>query len=182
MTASILARSEKSVKPTEEHWRWVPGFEGSYEVSTCGNVRSRKTGHCHMMKKKYNRKTGYEYVILFSPGKSKTVSVHRLVALAFIPNPNGYDTVNHRDECKTNNAVENLEWCSQAYNSMYSSHKRRKRVIMKSLDGDVVAEFPSLESAATVTGLSKSAISQVANGIHMSAGGFSFEYMDGDAA
>ena len=124
-----------------EEWRNVVGYEGLYEVSSTGRVKSvqRKAN------KKYGERTvpecmmkpqkalnGYRKVVLCSKIGKKSHYIHRLVAEAFLPNPNNYTDVNHKDEDKTNNRLENVEWCSRLYNCNYGtrnervSEKRRK--------------------------------------------------------
>ena len=93
------------------------------------------------MKPKHNRFTGYDYVILSKGGKSKTFSIHRLVAIAFIPNPSSLPQVNHKNEVKTDNRVTNLEWCTPAYNSNYSKEKKYKGVSIYDPEGRLVATF-----------------------------------------
>lgn len=79
------------------------------------------------MKMKFGKnKDGYLRVVLYKEGKGKTIKVHRLVAQAFIPNPNNYPCVNHKDECKTNNCVDNLEWCDQKYNVNFGNGIKRR--------------------------------------------------------
>lgn len=156
----------------QPRWRPVSGYDGEYEVSDDGRVLSRKNGHLHEMALKHNRFTGYEYVILFRKGKSRTRSVHRLVAEAFIPNPNGYPEVNHINEVKTDNRVSNLEWCDSAYNSNYSKHRRYKRVNAFTPEGTLAATFESRTIAANFLGVSKSAVTKAINGATASCCGF----------
>lgn len=111
----------------EEIWKEIEGYEGEYEVSNLGNVRSlnyRRSGKLKLLKQ-YTDKKGYEYVRLSKNGKGKIYKVHRLVAMAFIPNPDNLPIVNHIDECKNNNMVSNLEWCTVAYNNTYGTARKR---------------------------------------------------------
>lgn len=107
----------------KEVWRDIKNYEGLYEVSNFGNVRSLKFGKIKYLKPA-NNGFGYYHVILCKNGQKKYFKVHRLVANAFIENPNGYNEINHIDEDKTNNKVENLEWCTHKYNKRFSSAKR----------------------------------------------------------
>ena len=120
----------------QEIWKDINGYEGIYQVSNLGNVRSFKYSIEGKLLKRGLDKDGYYQYILCKNGKKKSVREHKLVAEAFIPNPSNYICVNHRDENKTNNNVKNLEWCSVAYNNSYGnrlnnvskSNKRTKRV------------------------------------------------------
>lgn len=93
-------------------WAKIKGFEG-YEVSNTGYVRNAGTGE--ILKATLNT-WGYPSVTLCVEGRRKNMTVHRLVAQAFIPNPHSLPEVNHRDECKTNNSVSNLEWTTKKAN------------------------------------------------------------------
>ena len=102
-------------------WKDVPGYEGLYQVSNFGEVRSlfyRGKKLVQILKAAADKK-GYLHVGLWKDGKVRTKQVHRLVALAFIPNPNNLSVVNHIDWNKQNNRVDNLEWCTVRYNSMH---------------------------------------------------------------
>ena len=116
-----------------EEWRPIVGYEGQYEVSSYGRVRSldRYDRMNRFWKgrilKSYTDTVGYLNVRLCSNGKLKHHLVHRLVAEAFIPNPDNLPQVNHRDEVKNNNSVENLEWCDGKYNVNYGTRKIRER-------------------------------------------------------
>ena len=122
---------------TEEIWRPVVGYEGLYEVSSYGRVRSLdryvkgRYGNYRLHKGKIlspaKDKTGYLKVVLSCNGKSKTIKVHRLIAQTFILNPDNLPEVNHKDEDKTNNRVENLEFCNRKYNCNYGSRNIRRR-------------------------------------------------------
>ena len=116
---------------TEEIWRPIEGYEGLYEVSSYGRVRSLdryvKSKSYRLHKGKVlspgKEKVGYLFVNLAYNGKHKTIRVHRLVAQAFLSNPDNLSEVNHKDEDKTNNSVDNLEWCDRKYNNNYGSRK-----------------------------------------------------------
>lgn len=125
----------------KEEWRDIgccKGYEefaGLYEVSNLGRMRSkdrviaykdgRKIRHKGRLLKQSLDRYGYLYVTLSINQKIKAIKVHRLVALAFIHNPNNYPVVNHKDEDKTNNMVDNLEWCTIRYNNYYGSRSSR---------------------------------------------------------
>ena len=99
----------------KEVWKDVKGYEGLYQVYDFGNVRSldrtiNSRSICGRRLKQFNDKNGYKKVVLFKKGSHIYIGVHRLVAQAFIPNPNNYPQVNHKDENKSNNCVNNLEW------------------------------------------------------------------------
>lgn len=118
-----------------EIWKEVKGFEGYYEVSNFGNVKSLNRTITDKNGVKYNRKEillkqvtnrlGYKVVTLQKNGKRYFNIVHRLVAIAFIDNPNKLKEVNHIDFDKSNNSLDNLEWCSRSYNiNHYFSNKK----------------------------------------------------------
>ena len=112
-----------------EIFKGIKGFE-NYQVSNYGNVKSLKNN----IILKPSISSGYYMIALCKDGKKHDKRVHRLVAEAFLENPNNYKEVNHKDECKTNSHVSNLEWCDRKYNINYgtgvqrSSEKRSKRV------------------------------------------------------
>ena len=116
---------------TEEIWRPILGYEGVYEVSSYGRVRSldRYDGRNHFIKGRIMKRSycsnGYLSIDLCLNGKIKKCLVHRLVALTFIPNPDNLPMVNHLDEDKTNNRVDNLEWCTAKYNINYGTARIR---------------------------------------------------------
>ena len=111
----------------KEEWRYIKEYEGLYQVSSLGRVKSlnyRNSNKEKILKLNLN-KSGYLHICLSKNGKVKAFNVHRLVAQAFIPNPNNYPIINHKDEDKSNNCVNNLEWCTYGYNSNYGTCKHR---------------------------------------------------------
>lgn len=119
-----------------EIWKDIKGFEGHYQVSNLGRVKSlsrymnHKSGGLSLLKERIlkpatNRK-GYKIVVLCLNCKEYKFTVHRLVAKTFIPNPNNYPMINHKDEDKTNNCVDNLEWCDNKYNQNYGTVVRKR--------------------------------------------------------
>ena len=115
---------------TEEIWKPIEGYEGQYEISSYGRVKSLKrpyenNGGIQWTKERIlspgKDKDGYLQVNLHCNGKQHQRKIHRLVAQAFLPNPDNLPMVNHKDEDKTNNNVDNLEWCDHRYNMNYGS-------------------------------------------------------------
>lgn len=104
-----------------EEWRPVVGYEGLYEISNTGKVINIKTGH---ILKQHKDKDGY-WVLSLKRDKYKSYFAHRLVAQAFIPNPDNLPMVNHKNEDKSNCMVDNLEWCDAKYNSTYGTARER---------------------------------------------------------
>lgn len=106
-----------------EFWKDIKGYEGLYQVSNYGRVKSlgnEASRKEKIRKVKYDR-NGYPVIILHKNGEKKFFLTHRLVAEAFMPNPDNLPEINHKDECKTNNFVENLEWCNRYYNVTYGN-------------------------------------------------------------
>ena len=112
-----------------KEWRPVIEYEGLYQVSSLGRVKSLKDNHNNTREKilrQVKLKNGYLVVNLWKGGKYKTCLVHRLVATAFLDNPNNFRCVNHKDENKENNIVSNLEWCTYQYNNTYGTCQARR--------------------------------------------------------
>lgn len=132
---------------------------------------------------------GYKYVQLYKNGKGKMLLVHRLVAEAFIPNPNSFPCVNHIDENKENNTVENLEWCTYEYNNHYGKGQptiravqaRKKAVGQYSMDGVLLAIYESVSEAQRITGINQTNISRccLKRKWFKSAGGYVWRFADG---
>ena len=107
-----------------EEWKDIPNYDGLYKISNLGNVKSFNTKTNHKqpinLKQTMDRKNGYLTVSLCKDKVQKIYRVHRLVAEAFIPNPNNYPIINHKDGKKQNNNVNNLEWCTHQQNIIHS--------------------------------------------------------------
>ena len=199
----------------EEIWKDIEGYEGLYQVSSQGRVKSKcryvnnrwgnnkKPVNEQILKPKTN-KGGYYSVNLFKDGKYKTRLVHCLVAKAFIPNPDNLPQVNHKSEVRTENFVENLEWCDSKYNNNYGtrnkklsekrkgfhfsgdslkairngSKKRRKMVIQCNMDGDELCYWFSATSCYKETGFDSTLICRVCKGIYKQAYGYIWKYAE----
>ena len=157
-----------------EIWKAINGFDG-YEVSNYGQVRVSKTG---LVLKHNLSQRGHHAVGLFKDGKHYSRFVHKLVAEAFIPNPKHLPQINHKDEDKGNNRVENLEWCTARYNLTYNglreragqtNRDRQKGVEMLNKDGEVLRQFNSVTDAAKYISLRKYKV--VATGIVLACQG-----------
>lgn len=169
----------------------IKGFEGLYSVSNFGNVKRESvkskpgTGNYardeHLVKQRKNNK-GYLMVDLYKNNIRSQLLVHRLVAQAFVPNPNNYSIVNHKDEDKTNNNADNLEWCTQKYNMNYGTCAERigvansKRVTMFSKSHEKIETFNSIIDAERKTGISNGSIGDCLHGRRKMAGGYIWEY------
>lgn len=114
----------------QEIWKDIKNYEGLYKISNLGRVKSlpKYAGRSYRKEKilkTYLDKNGYVKVILCKNNKTRFLSIHRLLAEAFIPNPNDYPQINHKDENKQNNSLNNLEWCTCKYNINYGTRTKR---------------------------------------------------------
>lgn len=180
----------------------VVGYEGLYEVDQFGRVYSidriktvvdngriyEKHIAGKQMKQSIHTK-GYKTVSLTKNGSTKTMFVHRIVAEAFLPNPSNLPMVNHKDEDKTNNCIDNLEWCTASYNRTYGKAIERQAkkirgresdkkiaIIQKDTNGEFLNWFDSLTKAAEKVNGSTSSISAVCKGKRKTAYGYLWEY------
>lgn len=182
----------------KEIWKDVPGYEGLYQVSSKGRVRSMDRIVSYKETTQFKKGkillpmiagANYLYVNLWKNNKRKYVSVHRLVALAFIPNPKGLKQVNHKDEDKTNNNVSNLEWCDAKYNINYGNTRKKISeglirnngfsvpIIQKDKNGCQLSTYASAAEAERLTGICASSIRKVCKKKpkFKTAGGFYWE-------
>ena len=182
----------------EEIWKDIEGYEGYYQVSSMGRVRSlnyRRASKERVLKQFYIGQ-GYLFVNLWKDCKAKPYFVHRLVASAFCENQMGYTEVNHKDKDKTNNCAENLEWCSRSYNCNYGTRNERigkkpveklrnnpkisKPVIAIHKVNGLILEFPSIMEASRQLSIDSSHISACCKGKRKSIGGFYWHYVNDD--
>lgn len=160
----------------EEIWKDIKGYEGKYQVSNLGNVKSlnyKKQGFQKLLTPEISY--GYPLVQLYDKkGNRRRVRIHRLVAEAFVnnPNPDKFNIINHIDENKLNNLYTNLEWCDKRHNSKYTGHW--KAVYCFDLD----MTFESIQDAAVHTKISRNAISKACSGHRLQAGGMLWCYAE----
>lgn len=152
----------------KEYWVDIKGYEGLYQVSNLGRVRSldrvqynpvaatHQTLHKgHILPQRKNDREAMMVMLRNAEGKRKNCQVHRLVAMAFLPNPDNLPVVNHKDYDRSNNCVDNLEWCTHYYNVHYGrADELRKQnqygckaVLKYSLDGELLKEYPRIMDA-----------------------------------
>ncbi len=165
----------------EEIWKDIKDFEGLYQISNLGRVKSleRIDKSNHLVKEKilkiFKTRNGYLKVVLCKNGKQKNYDIHRLVAQAFITNPDNLPQVNHKDENKENNCVWNLEFCSCSYNTNYGTRNQKvsekmtngklsKKVLQYDLEGNFIREFPSLMEVKRQFGYELNNISKCCRG------------------
>ena len=192
-----------------EIWKDVKDYEGLYQVSNMGRVKSLErmkwNGRGYQkipekILKASEYRGGYLQVNLSKDGKAKDCKIHRLVAQAFISNPQNLPEVNHKDENKKNNCVENLEWCSKLYNINYgtgrkrSAEKRRgkkkseehikklsKPVFSVNKESGLIMWWQSASEAGRILGIAKQSICACCRGRKCkSAGGHYWFYADDD--
>ena len=161
-----------------EIWKDIPGYEGLYKVSSIGRVFGEKKKG---LLNPFNNR-GYLRVTLFKNGVGKHYSIHRLVAVTFIPNPMQLPQINHINENKSDNRVENLEWCDIDYNVNYGTcreramKKHRKPVLQFTLDGKFVKEWNAARTAEKTFSNTFGRICAVCKGYKKSAYGYKWEY------
>lgn len=187
-----------------EIWKDIEGYEGLYQVSNFGRVKSlpRNTTKGGVIKPIKN-KDGYLYIVLCQNGKVKTFKTHRLVAITFLNNPNNLPCVNHKNEIKTDNRLENLEFCSYQYNNSYGTKperiseslkgkhhteeakqkmseahkgKRRKPILQFTLDNVFIREWDSATTASKELKIHRGDITACCKEKRKSASGFIWKY------
>lgn len=168
----------------DEIWRDIDGYEGLYQISNKGRVKSLYKGSERILNPDID--TGYYRIVLYNDSVKKHFLLHRLVAQAFIPNPYNLPEVNHKDENKKNNCVYNLEWCDRRYNNNYGTRNERvgdsqsKPIFQYSKSGDFIREWKSAHEVERVLGIDQGNISKCCKGKLKSAGGFVWKYKEKD--
>lgn len=168
-----------------EIWKDIKGFEGLYQVSNKGKIKSldRYVGYKGLgsrlvkgsRKKETETKTGYLKTTLFKDGKGTTKEIQRIVAETFIDNPYHKEQVNHIDGNKHNNRVDNLEWCSPRENTVHAKEvlkKGIKKVHQYDMQGHFIRSFQSIKEASESTGVPRCSISNVVCGRRKKAGNY----------
>lgn len=204
--------NHNTVEPNSQRWlslqdlpneRWLPikGYEQSYMISSYGRIKAIdrtltfSDGRVRAYKSRIirtHRINQHYYVASLSQNQRRIMKdVHRLVAEAFIPNPNGFKEINHKDENSLNNCVDNLEWCTRKYNNNYGSHNKKvsesimncpstsKPVVQMKPDGTIIQTFPSIREAARSLGNVKRDcnILRVCQGINKTCFGYKWSYL-----
>ena len=174
----------------KEIWKDIPGYEGIYQVSNLGRVKSLERiimGRWHEVKTKEKilkpRITnGYLRLQLFKSNKAKNFFLHRLVAMAFISNPNNYIEINHKDENHFNNNVNNLEWCSHSYNINYGTRTKKtiekvcKPILQYDMNGNFIKKWKTMNEA--IRYYNNVHICDVCKGKRQNASGYIWKYKD----
>lgn len=174
----------------KEIWKSVKEFS-KYEVSNLGNVRKyNKASEYDKRIPKYTYlkpqkiKRNYLQITLYKNSKQYRTTVHRLVAQAFIPNPNNLPQVNHKDENPSNNCVKNLEWCNNWYNCHYGNHLENarkshfKKVEQYDRQNNIIKEYKSIKEASKILNIDSSSISAVCRKKRKTAGGYIWKYKE----
>ena len=165
-----------------ELWKDIEGYKNMYQISNYGNVKSinyHRSGKSKIIKP-LKRKDGYLKVILYKKGKTKSYFVHRLVAEAFLDNLNNYKYVNHKDENKKNNCVNNLEYCTAQYNNTYKKYNRGKtnknKINQFDLKGNFICQWNSLKEIKNNTNYSYYGIFNCLHNRQITSNNFVWKY------
>lgn len=160
----------------EPTWKPVVGFEKYCKVNTDGDVVSLRTGK--IRNPVHNSANGYNALVLCGDHVKKTMYVHRIVAEAFVDNPNGYGFVNHKDENKVNNKASNLEWCTKEYNNTYNGKPQRccKSIVQRDPQTGRETVWSSARMAHNAGIANYKNISACCRGLRKNAGGYEWRF------
>ena len=168
----------------KEIWRDIKNYEGLYQISNLGNVKNFKN---NKIINGYYDKDGYKRICLYKKENNEKKRyypfIHRLVAQSFIPNPNNYPVINHKNEIKDDNVVSNLEWCTIKYNNNYGNRinkikeKKRKKVAQYSLDMKLIKVFNSITEASKEVNSNTSNICRCCKGNLKTIKGYIWKYL-----
>lgn len=166
---------------SNEIWKDIDGYNGKYRISNLGRVISYNRNKEGVFLTPCDNNNGYQYVSL-GRGVENRQYIHRLVAQAFIPNPNNMPEINHCDENPKNNCVENLEWCTHKYNINYGSHNDKlcKQVNQYTKDGEFIKTWRSIKDASSFYGITH--IWDCCQGKRKTAGGYVWKYNNREQA
>lgn len=175
-----------------EVWKDIPGYEELYEINNIGKIKTKERTFVDKMGRNYLKKSilcnsnddgkGYLQIVLTKNGKRKSFKIHKLVAKTFIPNPNNLPQVNHKDENKENNNVDNLEWCTRKYNINYGTRNYRctrhrlRKINQYNLDNIFIKKYNSLKEAGEQTNIKYQNISSCCRNKSKTAGGYIWKY------
>lgn len=164
----------------EEIWKDIVGYEEIYQVSNFGNVKNIRTNK--ILKYGINDQN-YEIVTLYKKTKKKNMRIHRLVAQAFIPNPDNLPQINHKDGNKHNNRVDNLEWCTGSNNIKHAYindlNPNHRIVGQYDKNGNLINVFISTNEAGIITKISQRNIHSCASGKRKTAGNYIWKFLEG---
>ena len=180
-------------------WKDIVGYENEYQINQFGEIRtlkdSPKLKKYDVLKPQISKRNGYVYQMLYKNGKEKLLRVHRLVAMAFLPNPNNLPQVNHKDGNKQNNSVDNLEWCEQSDNmkhayknglqipsenqrkAIINTNKLKQKKVCQIKDGEIINTFSGISEASRQTKISISCISRCCNLKRKSTNGYEWRFL-----
>ena len=155
----------------------IRGYEDKYAITSCGKVWSYKT---KKFLSTHKNSKGYKRAYLCKGNGGKFLAIHKLVAMAYIPNPDNLPQINHKDENKENNTVNNLEWCTNKYNSNYGTRNERmaKSKTKKVLCVELNRIFDSEKQAERELNIGVARISECCSGKNKTAGGYHWRYAD----
>ncbi len=169
-----------------EHWKDIKGYEGRYQVSDLGNVKSFVGKTPKLLVPKCNNSGRLHVQLSDGHNNVKYKLIHRLVGEAFIPNPDGLPQINHLDENPKNNRVENLEWCTHEYNVQYYAERHKgkprtpwrypQRIVQEQMDGKIVREWENITTIHRVTNLHSFPITECCKGNRKQAYGYKWHF------